>query len=232
MPIQQTLVGLENNFAGRASVLSRTISADDELGEDESSWLMLGAPFPMRSVRVHNRARSETALETDVIEDIVQREIQRGLPAGTDVTREVSIGAMYTDDLPISGHRYSNVFIVVSFDLRADIPLPRDAHISVEMYFGWRAAGRALRVSDDWYHRVEVRHVGPARRRAVRDRVDTLLTRSTDGPSVGEQLRDGLRLVFDRDGVRNWYVIPGGGGHDSQDSDVTVRQDASFFVVG
>ncbi len=231
MPIHQTLVGLEQNFAKRASVLSRTISGDDTLDENESSWLMLGAPFPMRLVRVHNRARSEIRLQSDVVETIVQAEIQGELDDKTEFTRDVSIGAMYTDDLPISGHRYSNVFIVVSFDLVSDIPLPRDAHISVEMYFGWQQRGTSMRVADDWYLHVEVSKVGGVRQRAVRDEVKSLLTASADGPSAGDRLRDGLRLVFNRDGVRNWYVIPGDGVVPGQDSDVVVRHDASFFVV-
>lgn len=231
MSIQQTLVGLERTFGGRASVLSHTISADNQLEADESSWLRLGSPFPMTSMRVYNRAREEIQIPTDFVEDLIQASLGRELPGGVTFNRDVSIGAMHTDDLPISGHEYSNIFIVVSFGLNADIPLPRDAHISAEMYFGWRATSGTLRVADDWHLNVSVSNVGPLRRRHVRRNVVQSLTSSGTEPSAGDQIRDGLRGVFDRTGIQNWYVIPGNGEHNNRENDVLVRHEASFFVV-
>ncbi len=231
MSIQQTLVGLERTFGGRAAVLSHTISADNQLEESESSWLRLGSPFPLRSVRVHNRARNEIQIQTDFIENTIQDALGEELPDGVTFNRGVSIGAMYTDDLPISGHAYSNIFVVVSFELIADIPLPRDAHILVEMYFGWRQSGNSLRIADDWYLNVSVSNVGALRRRKTRDSVTNLLTSSAEGLSPGEQIRNGLRPFFDQDNVLNWYVIPGNGEHNSQENDVVVRNESAFFVV-
>lgn len=231
MSIQQTLVGLESTFGGRAAVLSHTISADNRLDENESSWLRLGSPFPLRSVRVHNRARSETQIQTDFIESAIQAALGEELPEGVRFNRNVSIGAMYTDDLPISGHTYSNIFVVVSFELIADIPLPRDAHILVEMYFGWRQSGESLSIADDWYLNVDVSDVGPRRKKKTRRKVARLLTNSAEGPSPGEQIRNGLREFFDQDNVINWYVIPGDGAHNSQENQVVVRNEAAFFVV-
>lgn len=232
MAIQQTLVGLENRFGGRASTLSRAISRDDRIEADESSWLRLGAPFPMQSVRVHNRASAERRINTDIAEDLIQAALGDALPGSAEFRRDVSIGAMYTDDLPISGHAYSNIFVVVSFDLNVDIPLPRDAHVFVELYYGWRQRGDEMALAEDWYHSVGVRNVGPVRRASVKREVTRLLTVASRGSSsAGIQIRNGLAPLFSHTDIRNWYVIPGDGSHNSQDNDIVVKHDASFFVV-
>lgn len=231
MSIHQTLVGLERNFEGRASTLSRVISRDDRIEENESSWLLLRAGFPMSSVRIYNRASDEIRVPTDTIDDVISASIAADLDGSTDLTREASIGAMYRDDLPISGVEYSNIFIVVSFDLEIDIPLPRDAHVVVEIYLGWRQVGNNMRIADTTHVNVAVSNVGIVRKNAVKRTVISRLTNSETGPSSVDQIRDGLRPFFEFDGVRNWYVIPGDGTRSGQDSDILVRREASFFVT-
>lgn len=98
------------------------------------------------------------------------------------------------------------------------------------MYFGLLANGGRWRVADTWYHHTFVSNAGPVRRRRVRSQIASLLSTDSGGGSPGERVRDGLRGVFDRDGIRNWYVIPGDGRPNSDD-DVVVRHDASFFFV-
>ncbi len=230
MAIQQTLVGLERAFERRAVVISREISADDTLDDNDGSWLQLQAPFPIQYLRVYNRLPGERRIPNEAIEAVVQRELMDRLPNNVRLTREVAIGAMYRDDLPVANPVYANQYVVVSFEGSVDVPL-RDPHISVELYFGLLARDRTWRVADNWYYRVEVSNVGPVRRGIVRRRVAALLTTDVGGGSPGEQMRDGLRALFDQDGVRNWYVIPGSGEHNSDDSDVVVRHDASFFYI-
>jgi hypothetical protein len=231
MAIHQTLVGLESNFANRASILSRVISRDDRIVDNESSWLLLRAAFPMSSVRIYNRASDEIRVPTDTIDDIISNSITAELDGTTDLSRNVSIGAMYRDDLPISGVEYSNIFIVVSFDLVVDIPLPRDAHVAVEVYIGWRKIGRNMRIADNFNLDVSVSNVGYVRRNRVRSKVISILTNTETGASPLDQIRDGLRPFFEFDNIRNWYVIPGDGNRTGQDSNILVRQEASFFVV-
>ena len=48
MAIQQTIIGLENNFSKRASVLSRLISSDNVVSNSETSLLILRTGFNMR----------------------------------------------------------------------------------------------------------------------------------------------------------------------------------------
>lgn len=169
---------------------------------------------------------------TDTAENLIQAAMGDALPGNAESRRDVSIGAMYTDDLPVSGQEYSNIFVVVSFDLAVDIPLPRDAHVFVELYYGWRQEGNTMTMAEDWYHNVVVRNVGPVRRNAVKREVTRLLTVASPGSSsAGFQIRNGLALLFDQTDVQNWYVIPGDGSHNSQDNDVLVRHDASFLVV-
>jgi len=185
----------------------------------------------MSSVRIYNRASDEIRVPTDTIDDIISTSITAELDGTTDLSRNVSIGAMYRDDLPVSGVEYSNIFIVVSFDIVVDIPLPRDAHVAVEVYIGWRKIGKNMRIADDFHLDVTVSNVGFVRRNRVRSKVISILTNTETGASPLDQIRDGLRPFFEFDNIRNWYVIPGDGNRTGQDSNVLVRQEASFFVV-
>lgn len=234
MAIQQTMVGLERTFQRRAIVVSRSISNDDVLDDNESSWLQLQAPFPIQYFRVHNRARDEQQIDTSLIESVIQSGLSRVLPSNAEITRDVAVGAMYRDDLPVSNAAYANQYIVVSLEgkIDLDIPLmPRDPEVRVEMYFGLLARDNQWRVAQPWYYHVSVDNVGPVRRRRVREAITSLLTRSAGGGIPGEQIRDGISAVFNIDGIRNWYVIPGDGRHNSDSDDVLVRSDASFFYV-
>lgn len=230
MTIEQTLVGLERAFERRAVVVSREISADNTLDDNDGSWLQLQAPFPIQYLRVYNRLPGERRIPNETIEAVVQRELMDRLPDDVRLTREVAIGAMYRDDLPVANPVYANQYVVVSFEGSVNIPL-RDPHISVELYFGLLARDRTWRIADTWYYHVDVSRVGPVRKGIVRRRVSALLTTNVDGGSPGEQIRDGLRALFNQDSVRNWYVIPGSGEYNSSDSDVMVRHDASFFYI-
>lgn len=190
----------------------------------------MGTNFNMRSVRVHTRGRSERELPVDLIPNVIQSELVRAIVGSTEITRDVIIGAMYTDDLPIGGHRYSNIFIVIGWGMEIDIPLPRDAHVIVELYFGWRQSGINIRIADDWYLDVGVSNVGPLRRRLVEDKVRKALTVSDSGPTAGVRIRDGIGAIFNQSGVRDWYIVPGTGRHNSQNN-IEVRRNASFWVV-
>lgn len=231
MAIEQTLVGLERNFAGRACTLSRATSRDNQIDDDESSWLLLASPFAVSSMRVHNRAPGETRINTEAARSAIQASLEAQLPGNARLTRDVSIGAMYTDDLPPSGQAYSNVFVVVGYEFELDVRLA-DPRISVELYFGWRRQGTTMSLAPAWHHHVDVNDVVGFRARGFKSAVESALTTAAPGgSSPGDQIRDGLSLLFDQTGVRNWYVIPGDGARNSQDSDISVRRDASFFIV-
>lgn len=234
MPIQQTLVGLERAFAGRATVLSRRISADDTLDDNDGTWLQLRAPFPLELIRVYNRLPGERRIPNEAIETVVQRELMDQLPDNVRLTRDVAVGALYRDDLPVTNPVYANQYVVVSFEGIVDLERPilqADAHVLVELYFGLVARDRTWRIADTWYHYTNVENVGLVRKNAVKRRITALLTTNTGSGAPGEQIRDGLRAVFNQDSVRNWYVIPGTGEHNSDDNDVVVRHDASFYFV-
>lgn len=230
MAIQQTIVGLENNFRKRASVLSRRISADNTVSNSETSLLILGTGFNMRSVRVHTRARTEREIPTDLIPALIQSALETEIGADARITRDVSIGAMFTDDLPIGGHTYSNVFIVISWGMTVSRPF-RDPDIEVEMYFGWNKTGRNMSIADNWYLNVNVSNVIGIKQRLVRREVINKLRSTDSGLNAGQQIINGLRPLFDVENVRDFYVIPGSGAHNSQENNIIVKQDASFWVV-
>ncbi|MBD1261990.1 hypothetical protein HZY62_15415 [Maribacter polysiphoniae] len=230
MAIQQTIIGLENNFSGRASVLSRTISPDNVVANSETSQLILRTNFNMRSVKVRTRARTEREISTDFIPGVIQSSLESELDSSVRITRDVSIGAMFTDDLPIGGHTYSNVFLVVSWEMIISRPF-RDPQVGVEMYFGWNREGRNMSLADNWYLNVDVSNVIRIKQRAVRNEVNNQLRSINSGLNAGQLIINGLRPFFDVANVNDFYVLPGSAAHNSQESNITVRQDASFWVV-
>ncbi len=230
MAIQQTIIGLENNFRNRASVLSRTVSPDNEVSNSETSLLILGTDFNMHSVRVRTRARTEREVLTDFIPELIQSALEAEIGSDAIITRDVSIGAMFTDDLPIGGHTYSNIFLVVSWGMTVSRPF-RDPHIDVELYFGWNNDGRNMSLANNWYLNVDVSNVIGIKRRAARSEVINKLQSTDSGLNAGQQIINGLRPFFDVENVRDFYVIPGSGAHNSQENSIKVRQDASFWVV-
>lgn len=232
MSIQQTIIGLENNFRNRASVLSHAISRDNVVSDNETSFLMLGTGFDMRSVRVHTRARSERQIASDLVPDLIQNALTEELGDEATINEDVTIGAMYTDDLPIGGQEYSNIFVVVSWGMRVDMPIGRDAQVNVEMYFGWRQDGRNMSIADDWYLNIAVDRVGPLRRSKVREKVtEKLMSPDDSGLNAGQQIRNGLGAIFNQTNVGHWYVVPGSGLHNTQENNIDIKRDASFWIV-
>lgn len=234
MSVNLTLVALEQTFGKRAAVSSALLTPSQTFESNRSVWLDQRAQFPISNYRVYTRTENERRIPIEGIETLLQRVIEGMTDDNIQITQEVAIGALYTDNLPISRPVYANYYVVVSLAIIVDDgTILRDPHATIEFYYGLRRVDNSLVISDEWYHYIDVSNVAPFRRPRIAGRIANLLINAPGGGGVspGQQIRDVLRGVFNIDGISSWYVIPGDGQISSNLNVVEVRRDASFFVI-